>query len=101
MRRRGSPASGQREVDDVEPGEDAVDDRPENRVMDAPGDRDREGAAEADATLYNLLRAIDDLLSDRLTFVNGAGHFLCGLEAWCVHRIIRVKQPYMNRTCCP
>src|SRR6202035_1995420 len=39
----------QREIDDIDPAEDAVDDRPQDRMVVRIGDRDRQRRAEADA----------------------------------------------------
>jgi hypothetical protein len=44
----------QREVDHIEPAQDAVDDRPEDRVVGRVADRDGEGAAKANAPLRTL-----------------------------------------------
>src|SRR5580704_8630520 len=54
---RGSPCSApkQREEHDVNPAENAVDDRPEDRVIVRIGDRNRQGRAEA----YAIFRAFD------------------------------------------
>jgi len=45
----------QRDIDDVEPAQDAVDDRPQDRMIVGIGDRDGERRAEAHA----VLRALD------------------------------------------
>src|ERR1700733_4671822 len=53
MRRAGS--SKHRDIDDVEPAQDAVDDRPQDRVVVGIGDRDGEGRAKTHA----IFRALD------------------------------------------
>jgi len=45
----------QRDIDDVEPAQDAVDDRPQDRMVVGIGDRDGERRAEAHA----VFRALD------------------------------------------
>src|SRR5690349_3894252 len=52
MPRAGSPE--QRDINYVKPAENAVDDRPENRVVVGVGDRDRQRRAEADAVFGAL-----------------------------------------------
>src|SRR6266446_897608 len=70
----------QRDVDHVEPAQDAMDDRPEDRVVVGIGDRDGECRAEAHA----VFRALDpnSIVS---IFVHGDPSNATGAD-WCLVR---------------
>src|SRR5262249_43078233 len=66
-----SPSQG--EVDDVQPRKETIDDRPENRVVCIPRDRDSERRAEAHARLGEIRRPNGVLWARRLAVHHWAG----------------------------